>query len=154
MPIIYGRGRYPKLIAERVCRGCHNPVPSNRQTWCSKECYEKYEPLNVKIATAKRDNGICQRCGLDINAAYTAWRKAEPDRCIDWNAWCKHHRLEPKPEYDHIIPFCEGGLTVLENMRTLCVECHRKVTKEFHKRRAEARIEKRNNTRPDRGMGE
>jgi 5-methylcytosine-specific restriction endonuclease McrA len=139
MPIIYGRSRYPKLIAKRVCRGCQNPVPSNRQTWCSNKCYERYEPRNVKLAVAKRDNGICQRCGLDINAAYSEWRAREPNRGKYWLDWCAWRRKKPKPEYDHIVPFCEGGLTVLENMRTLCVACHKIVTKEFHKRRAEAR---------------
>jgi 5-methylcytosine-specific restriction endonuclease McrA len=93
----------------------------------------------VKIAVARRDGGVCQLCHLDINAAYTAWRKSEPDRWAQGEGfllWRKWSRSEPKPEYDHIIPFCEGGLTVLENMRTLCVPCHKKVTKEFRKRRA------------------
>jgi 5-methylcytosine-specific restriction endonuclease McrA len=41
----------------------------------------------------------------------------------DWRAW---RRAKPKkPEYDHIVPFSEGGLTVLENMRTLCRPCHK-----------------------------
>lgn len=38
-------------------------------------------------------------------------------------------------EMDHIIPFSEGGVTVLENVRTLCVVCHKKRTKQWHKDR-------------------
>lgn len=40
-------------------------------------------------------------------------------------------------EMDHIIPFSEGGLTVLENVRTLCILCHKKRTKKWHKDRRE-----------------
>jgi len=147
MSIIYGRGRYPKLIAPRICRGCHAPVPKNRQTWCSKECYEKYEPASVKRAVIRRDKGICQLCGLDITAAHSEWRKNEPEKWTNgtdnWIARKTWRRNEPKPKYDHIIPFCEGGLTILENMRTLCAECHKKVTAEFRKRRAKARLNQR-----------
>jgi 5-methylcytosine-specific restriction enzyme A len=32
---------------------------------------------------------------------------------------------------DHIIPFSEEGDTSLDNMRTLCVPCHKKITKEW-----------------------
>jgi 5-methylcytosine-specific restriction endonuclease McrA len=47
--------------------------------------------------------------------------------------------MKPRPEFDHIVPFCEGGLTVLENMRTLCHDCHTKRTADWHKERAEKR---------------
>ena len=136
---IYGKGRFPKQMAKRLCRGCHKPVPSNRQSWCSDECYQKWEPRNVKAAVRSRDKGVCQRCGVDTRAAVREWYKREPDRYEDFPShrnWC---RERPTVEYDHIIPFCEGGLTVLENIRTLCVPCHRIVTAEFHKRRAKAR---------------
>ncbi len=139
MSIIYGRGRFPKLIAPRTCRGCHAPVPKNRQTWCSKECYEKYEPSMVKRAVRERDKGICQLCGKNINDAYSAWRKTEPERFKDFLAWRKWRREQPKEEYHHIVPFSEGGLTILENMQTLCVDCHRKVTKEFRQNKKRRR---------------
>lgn len=35
-------------------------------------------------------------------------------------------------EMDHITPFSEGGLTVIENVRTLCVICHKNRTKKWH----------------------
>ena len=49
--------------------------------------------------------------------------------CRDW--W----------EADHIIPFSEGGETVLENMRTLCYPCHKHRTKKWHGDRKAARRE-------------
>jgi hypothetical protein len=38
-------------------------------------------------------------------------------------------------QMDHIMPFSEGGLTVIENVQTLCVLCHKKKTKLWHKER-------------------
>jgi len=141
MSIIYGRGRFPKLVAPRTCRGCHSPIPkgSGRRTWCSRECYEKFEPSMVIRAVQERDRGVCQICGIDIHQAHCAWRKAEPDRSKDFQAWIKWRREKPKEEYHHIVPFSEGGLTVLENMQTLCVPCHRKITREFRQNKKEER---------------
>ena len=39
-------------------------------------------------------------------------------------------------EMDHIIPFSEGGITILENVRTLCVLCHKKRTKKWRKEKS------------------
>lgn len=133
---IYGRSRYPQQPAKRLCRGCHQPVPSNRQTWCSKECYQKFEPRNVRSAVDERDKRVCQLCHRDISAEEKDWLAGQPDRNNDWLKWCAWRRLKPVVEYDHIVPFCEGGKTILENMRTLCVPCHRNVTKELRSRRA------------------
>lgn len=38
-------------------------------------------------------------------------------------------------EADHIVPVVEGGDSNLENIRTLCIPCHRAVTKELRERR-------------------
>lgn len=38
-------------------------------------------------------------------------------------------------EVDHIIPHSEGGEYILENLRTLCIPCHKSRTKKWHKER-------------------
>lgn len=38
-------------------------------------------------------------------------------------------------EADHIVPVVEGGDSNLENIRTLCIPCHRGVTTELRLRR-------------------
>jgi 5-methylcytosine-specific restriction endonuclease McrA len=38
-------------------------------------------------------------------------------------------------EADHIVPVVEGGDSNLENVRTLCIPCHRKVTAALRDRR-------------------
>lgn len=129
MPVYHKRSRYPRLIEKGKCRGCGDPVPKGRLTWCSNACYAKYEPICVRSAVWQRDNGICQSCGTDIKAAID-----------DWENRRDYKRTRPTWECDHIVPFSEGGVTVLENMRTLCVDCHKKRTAEWRKRRAEQKL--------------
>ena len=99
-----------------------------------------------------RDRGICALCGLNAERLYRAmqgiWhdyrvpreiREARRKRCeaalvgrgfdCDTSFW----------EADHIRPVVEGGPTTLENLRTLCVPCHKRVTREMHLRIAERR---------------
>lgn len=51
-----------------------------------------------------------------FDARFKAWAATKP----------------PREEHDHIVPFSEGGLTILENLRTLCGKCHKTRTKEWH----------------------
>jgi hypothetical protein len=43
-------------------------------------------------------------------------------------------------EADHIVPVVEGGDSSLENIRTLCIPCHREVTRSLRERRRSAAI--------------
>lgn len=49
--------------------------------------------------------------------------------------WNPRWKTFPKGQIDHVIPFSEGGLTVLENLRTLCIDCHKDRTRKWHKDR-------------------
>lgn len=109
MTPIYGKSRFPKIPGNGLCRGCHQPVPKGRQTWCSNACYDRFCPRRVLFYVRQRDKHVCQICG---------------------------ERVTGREEYDHIIPFSEGGLTVLENMRTLCHPCHVERTKQWRLGRA------------------
>ena len=141
---IYSRHRFPKQIAPGTCRGCHSVITApRRKTWCSDACKKLYDPYWVKKAVIARDRHICQMCGTDIRAAYLAWRRARPDHSAPgcdmrdtWRAW---RSGIPREEYDHIVPFCEGGATVLGNMRTLCSACHKKRTAEWRKAKKETK---------------
>ena len=137
---VYSRHRFPKQIAPGTCRGCHSVITApRRKTWCSDACKKLYDPYWVKKAVIARDKHICQMCGTDIRAAYMEWRRARPGDVYsssEWKEWWKG-RAAVIEEYDHIVPFCEGGATVLGNMRTLCSACHKKRTAEWRKAKKE-----------------
>lgn len=151
----YDKSRFPKQIGKGLCRGCQKPVPKGRQSWCGRECLDRFHPQRVIYFVKQRDKGICQMCQRSISVMRALWLKEKPEypgvsafphshsvhwmRSPEYAAWLKIEKewakLEPKPEYDHIVPFSEGGPTVLENMRTLCSFCHRERTRKWHKDR-------------------
>ena len=76
---------------------------------------------------------------------------AAGDRAATWMTTTETARWQERPlraagwpyrawrdwwEMDHIVPYSEGGLTVLENVRTLCVICHRERSGKQAKERA------------------
>lgn len=98
---------------ERICRECGSPVTGRRLTWCSSECVLAYQERcrPVRVLVFERDGGKCALCGVTSS---------------DWEA-------------DHTVPLCEGGPHSLENMRTLCAECHKGVTAALNARRFSGR---------------
>lgn len=97
-----------------LCTWCHKEVPIGRRTWCSGECVDQYrmatdwQYLSRKVY--ERDKAICQSCGVDTKEIpYKKWRRRAHD-------------------IDHIIPVEHGGKSVMENLQTLCVSCHRAKT--------------------------
>jgi len=107
----------------------------------------------VRSAVEKRDKGVCVNCGIDTRYLREAYRRIVaistqvgrynieinqrirkirekagwPDYCRDW--W----------EADHVIPHSEGGPCTLDNMRTLCLRCHKKETAKLAARKAKER---------------
>ncbi len=150
--IEYDRNRFPKRKRRSDgawgCRGCGEPIPKNRRTWCSRECDRKFNPASVLSEVRKRDKDVCAFCGLDHPHEKKKWYANKPEwiynlgvppekRISMFNSHQEWLRAKPTPiNYDHIIPFCDGGLTVLENIRTLCEKCHKKRTKRWHKDRS------------------
>lgn len=95
-------------------------------------CAEKYDPTQVIWAVKKRDGGCCTACGFQCERAKHQWKSWRYN--MAWDEW---RIVKPDvAEYDHIIPFCEGGLTVVENMRTLCSTCHKERTKAWRKEKS------------------
>ncbi len=143
--VTYDRARFPKRQKRADgtwgCRGCGGEIPKGRKTWCSHKCVKTYEPASVLIAVRARDKDVCQLCGFDCAKAKREWRKLLFELGLQEH-WYWRKEMPPRPpnpEYDHITPFSEGGLTILENMRTLCAPCHRKVTREWRAKRVKRR---------------
>lgn len=140
--IKYNRNRHPipqkREDGTRGCAGCGNVLTGRKTTWCSNACITRYYPQFVIRAVKERDKEICAMCGVDC-------RKARLERNILSRTltWDERRKLPPVPdaEYDHVIPFSEGGLTVVENMRTLCHFCHKKRTADWHAERKNKRAQ-------------
>jgi 5-methylcytosine-specific restriction enzyme A len=122
-------------VAERrrgLCRWCGTEVPKGRLTFCTAQCVHEWklrtDPGYLRGQVFARDRGVCALCGVDTESLrknkrkldYAARKQFERDWGLRRNLW----------DADHILPVCKGGGECdLGNMRTLCLKCHRQVTK-------------------------
>lgn len=152
----------PKLGAG-LCRWCGTPVGGRRRSWCSDACQSdfliRWNPSSAAHHVYRRDKGVCAVCGIDTDEIKALKRRICRDlhrstpinRIIingydyadvhaeekAWGPWARYGTLW---EADHIIPVIEGGgCCGLDNLRTLCIMCHKAETKALAARRAQAR---------------
>lgn len=116
-----------------LCRWCGTEVTPPKRTFCSPACIEEWkirtQPEFAARKVFERDRGVCRRCRTQCRT-----HQRVPGGKIQSRDW----------EMDHIVPVVEGGGSCgLENLRTLCVPCHRAVTAELKKRLAERRAAER-----------
>ncbi len=173
MPGAYARGKPAKGPNGRyLCRWCGTEVThKGRSTFCSPECVHEWnlrvDPSYARRMVFERDHGICAVCGLDCHALDEALKDllAEVSRQPGFFWWRGHDVLRqflkennlPRINernhkafvstwhMDHIIPVVEGGGECgLDNLRTLCIRCHRKETAELARRRSgKPKVERR-----------
>ena len=116
-----------------LCRWCNQPVTEKRrQTFCSEACVHEWKMRSnaqyVRRKVEARDRGVCGLCGI---------------QCASRRRWHRRPEDSPPPpawEADHIVPLVEGGSYGLENLRTLCVPCHKLETAALARRRAQGKI--------------
>ncbi len=144
---------------KKVCRNCKGPLKRQNQHNCNSKCSEEWAmkttPAFMRRAMFLRDHGICALCGADTEA-----QKKEYVRAVKQYGTGYCRPVEQLREQfgvtvnrgassdwwdaDHIIPVTEGGGECgLENMRTLCIPCHKKETAKLRKRIAAQAREKR-----------
>lgn len=143
-----------------ICRACGTEVPQGRGAFCGDACADDWavrnSPSLMRQRAYQRDRGVCALCGIDsallAKALHAEWRRlklATTDRQRQARAEFrrKYRWFFSRRSYwdaDHIVPVVEGGgETGLENMRTLCVPCHQRVTKDLARRRASRRRQDR-----------
>ena len=100
-----------------------------------------------------RDGGICALCGCDTGKTQAIMMTHARNHLKDllgfnhyFDAWnnliieMMGFTTWPRSwwEADHIIPLSEGGADTLENLRTLCLPCHRDETAKSAGRRAKS----------------
>ena len=126
------RDELPKGQTGRpLCRWCNLEVPPRRFTFCSAWCVHEWrlrtDPGYLREQVFLRDRGVCALCGSDTNRRrelLARWGLKRLTRKTLWDA-------------DHIVPVAEGGGECdLENLRTLCLICHRRQTQELRSRLA------------------
>jgi 5-methylcytosine-specific restriction protein A len=105
----------------RLCRQCGTECPNKLRRYCTSTCRDRWALANwpnvQRRAVAARDRGKCALCPAVVQV------RAYPHQ------W----------EMDHTVPLCEGGSSSLDNLRTLCIPCHRRVTRELAGRLAQKR---------------
>ena len=133
----------PEEKESGLCRWCSLQVPKPRRTFCSEFCVNEWklrtDPGYLRERVLARDKGICAMCGIDTLNAWMSIKRARWERrklmLIDWGMKSLNRRS--LWDADHILPVVQGGGECdLENIRTLCLKCHRKVTSDLRKSRA------------------
>ncbi len=150
-PSHYGKwGQRGKFVEERVpkghCRWCGDPIPkgSGRRSYCSVAC-RKETWLRIVWNAMRRfimdRDKVCVLCG---GASYKPnhndkWMHSAPSQWTPCGFDGPGVRVDPEWHVDHIKPVSEGGTDDPNNLRLLCGECHKRITREWHGERAAQR---------------
>lgn len=133
----------------KLCRWCNLPVKPPRRTMCSPECVHELlirtDGRYVRNCVYERDRGICALCNIDTKqiAKEILSKTSNDDKieCLKKYSISKKRKVWKRKfggglwDADHIIPVKEGGGECgLDNYRTLCIKCHKQVTKDSYKK--------------------
>jgi 5-methylcytosine-specific restriction enzyme A len=126
-----------------LCRWCQLEIlAKRRRTFCSDYCVHQWrlrtDPGYLRDQVFARDKGRCAGCEIDTVRAYAALRRTRGSaraaalRLYGLKTIVSRRSLW---DADHIVPVCEGGGQCdLDNIRTLCLLCHREATRELRSR--------------------
>ena len=129
----------------RECRYCGNSVLPPKRTFCSKQCVHEHRIRTsgsyLRQCVYARDRGMCAGCGVDTKIIARQLMDAENDLNelaklrTQYNINTKRNITKMRKnggglwDADHIIDVQHGGGSCgLENIRTLCIQCHKKKT--------------------------
>ena len=131
-----------------LCRWCQLEVPPRRFTFCSDWCVHEWrlrtDPGYLRDQVFARDKGVCALCAVDARAAYFDLKRSRGTHRIRLLARWELKSINRKSlwDADHIIPVVEGGGECdLQNIRTLCLICHRRQTLELRQRRVSTKAQ-------------
>ena len=130
-----------------MCRWCKGAVSGRRRTFCSDACVHEWRLRSsssyLRECVFERDKGVCAICRTDTHRERRRVMRlpfAERMRTLKalQAGGTIHRRRKSWWEADHILPVVEGGDSNLDNIRTLCIPCHRAVTRALRERRKKA----------------
>ena len=122
-------------------------MSGRRRTFCSDACVHQWRLRSstsyLRDCVFQRDRGICALCALDtVRLRRRVMRMPFAERMRELRALQQRGVIAKRRkswwEADHILPVVEGGDSTLENVRTLCIPCHRAVTAALRERRRNA----------------
>jgi 5-methylcytosine-specific restriction protein A len=126
-----------------LCRWCDLEIlAKRRRTFCSDYCVHQWrlrtDPGYLRDQVFARDRGLCAACGADTIAIYAALKRARgPARAAGLSLYGMKTISSRRSlwDADHIRPVAEGGGQCdLDNLRTLCLPCHREATAQLRLR--------------------
>ena len=126
-----------------LCRWCDLEIlAKRRRTFCSDYCVHQWrlrtDPGYLRDQVFARDRGICAVCHIDTIAAFNALKRARgPARAAGLRLYGMRSITARRSlwDADHIRPVAEGGGQCdLDNLRTLCLLCHREATAQLRTR--------------------
>ena len=132
-----------------LCRWCElEIIAKRRRTFCGDYCVHQWrlrtDPGYLRDQVFSRDRGRCADCQIDTVAAYAALKRARGAaraaglRLYGMKSIASRRSLW---DADHIVPVAEGGGQCdLDNIRTLCLLCHREATSHLRNRLRERKI--------------
>ena len=132
-----------------LCRWCELEIlAKRRRTFCSDYCVHQWrlrtDPGYLRDQVFARDRGICAICRTDTIAVYAALKRSRgPARAAGLSLYGMKSIAARRSlwDADHLLPVAEGGGQCdLDNIRTLCLLCHRQATADLRKRLKTKRI--------------
>ncbi len=131
------------LNGRPLCRWCQLEIlAKRRRTFCSDHCVHEWrlrsDPGYLRDRVLLRDKGVCAECGVDTIKAYRELKRSRGEaRATGLEMWGMRSVTVRRSlwDADHIRPVAEGGGECdLDNLRTLCLMCHREATAELRRR--------------------
>lgn len=127
----------------RCCRWCGESIHPPRRTFCSDDCVHEFrlrtQPGYVRQCCYDRDKGVCSLCNADTKVIAKNARKLHGKELINY---LEQHSIKSTRKIharkhggglwdaDHTIAVINGGgLCGMDNIRTLCIACHKSATK-------------------------
>jgi 5-methylcytosine-specific restriction protein A len=120
-----------------LCRWCELEIlAKRRRTFCSDYCVHQWrlrtDPGYLRDQVFLRDKGVCALCDANTVTIYSALKRARGNaRAAGLSLYGMKTITSRRSlwDADHIRPVAEGGGQCdLDNLRTLCLPCHREVT--------------------------
>ena len=141
--IMKGAGHHKQLKGpngEPLCRWCETEVKPPKRTFCgNKNCLHEWQlrtrPAYMRKCVKARDKETCQICKLDCKTYQKKLQHLYATDLAEFTRQIRGLKAAERRLYgtlwdvDHIVPVSEGGGECgLENVRTLCIWCHRNET--------------------------